>query len=319
MVKKNKVLIIKTGYSETLDKEVSYTSSLGDVLRTTVILHLFKDCHVTWLVDKNAFPLLYNNPHIDRILIYNLTSVLQLQSERFDTVVNFEKVPGICALSDSIKAWRRFGFRFNEVTGEADAYDFAEEARDISMDLEKKKTHKKIWQEALFEMLGHRWNNEGYILGYTPTNLPTFDVGLNWAVGKTYPTKAWPKSSWESLAKKLDSRYSYSWQEGLENIYAYIEWINSCRLLVTSDSLGVHIAIALKKDLVVMYGPTKMGEVFLYNLGKGILPTGQFACMPCFKSTCTNQKFCMEDVAPDQVMKEVELLLSTKTAIKTES
>ena len=102
-----KTLIIKTGYSETLDKNISYKSSLGDVLRTTVILHLLKDNHVTWLVDEHAFKLLHGNPYIDRILIYNLTSVLQLQRERFDTVINFEKVPGLCALADSVNAWRR--------------------------------------------------------------------------------------------------------------------------------------------------------------------------------------------------------------------
>ena len=34
---------------------------------------------------------------------------LQLQHERFDTVINLEKVPGVCALADSISAWRRHG------------------------------------------------------------------------------------------------------------------------------------------------------------------------------------------------------------------
>ena len=92
MKKKNKILIIKTGYSETLDQNISFKSSLGDVLRTTVILHLLKDNHVTWLVDKHAFKLLYRNPYIDKILIYDKTTALQLQTEKFDTVINFEKV-----------------------------------------------------------------------------------------------------------------------------------------------------------------------------------------------------------------------------------
>ena len=33
-----KVLILKTGHSETLDPEISQNASLGDVLRSTVIL-----------------------------------------------------------------------------------------------------------------------------------------------------------------------------------------------------------------------------------------------------------------------------------------
>ena len=95
-MQKEKVLIIKLGYSETLDGEIGKITSLGDVLRSTVLLHLYKNAHVTWLVDEKAFPLLKGNPYVHRILSYDLSSVLQLQSERFDTVINLEKVPGLC-------------------------------------------------------------------------------------------------------------------------------------------------------------------------------------------------------------------------------
>src|SRR5512145_2420575 len=129
-----KVLIIKLGYSETIDPEISRTSSLGDVLRTTVILYPFKDDHVTWLVDAAAYPLLEGNPFINRILIFDLASVLQLQKERFDTVINLEKVPGVCALADSVSAWRRYGFRFDEQRGEAEAYDGCEKVFSLCKD-----------------------------------------------------------------------------------------------------------------------------------------------------------------------------------------
>ena len=38
-----KILIIKLGFSETLDEEISRFSSLGDVLRTTPILPTLKE------------------------------------------------------------------------------------------------------------------------------------------------------------------------------------------------------------------------------------------------------------------------------------
>ena len=309
MLKKNKVLIIKTGYSETLDKQVSHTSSLGDVLRTTVILPLFKDDHVTWLVDEHALPLLYQNPLIDRILLHNLNSVLQLQSERFDTIINFEKTPGLCALSDSISAWRRFGFRFDVMSGESQAYDNAEEAHSISQDFIKKRSHTKTWQQALYEMLGCTWNNEKYILGYKPTSTIKYNIGLNWAVGKTYPTKAWPQTCWQELSKTLSSRYTCSFQEGLENVYHYIDWIGSCESLITSDSLGLHIALALGKKVLIFYGPTHPGEVHLYGLGKAVFPKEQLSCMPCLQPTCTNDRFCMELITVDQVIEEVNLMM----------
>ena len=78
-MERKKVLIIKLGHSETLDQEVSRKSSLGDVLRTTVILHALKNDDVAWLVDESAFSLLEGNPYIGRILVYDSASNIQLQ------------------------------------------------------------------------------------------------------------------------------------------------------------------------------------------------------------------------------------------------
>ena len=131
-------------------------------------------------------------------------------------------------------------------------------------------------------------------------------------IGKTYPTKAWSRSNWEQLTKKLDLQYSYSWQEGLECIYQYIDWINSCRLLVTSDSLGVHIGLALNKKIVVLYGATHPGEVYLYGHGKIVLPKPSFDCMPCLKPECSNERFCMDFISPDMVFEQIESMQASE-------
>ncbi len=212
-MERNKILIIKLGYSETLDPEIGEVSSLGDVLRSTVILHKFKKDHVTWLVDKKAYPLLEGNKYINRVLIFNLMTVLQLMSEKFDTVVNLEKVPGICALADSIKGWRRFGFRFDEVIGESQVYDRSEHVLEICKDIQIKKHHRDRWQQAIMEMVGGTWNKEEYLLGYKPKSKLQFDIGFNWAVGSKWPNKAWPKEYWERLEELLKGKASCSWQQ----------------------------------------------------------------------------------------------------------
>ena len=53
-----KVLIIKTGFSEFLDRGISTTVSLGDVLICTSLLHLYKQDEVTWVTDWMARRLL---------------------------------------------------------------------------------------------------------------------------------------------------------------------------------------------------------------------------------------------------------------------
>lgn len=307
-----KILIIKLGYSETLDNEVGITTSLGDVLRTTVVLHLFEKDHVTWLVDEKAYPLLENNEYIKRVLLYNLNSALQLQSERYDTVINFEKVPGVCALADRVNAWRRFGFRFDENRGEAQAYDNAENVYKICIDRELKKNSRISWQQFLIEMVGGKWENQEYILGYQPKSEIKYDIGLNWAVGSKWPNKAWPKPYWNKLVELIEKDYTYSWQQGMEDIRQYIEWINSCRLLVTTDSLGLHIALALKKNVIILYGPTHSGETYLYGRGKEIFPEVNYNCIPCLEPVCRQEKCCMLFISPERVKEEAGRVLNAR-------
>src|SRR3989338_1002667 len=244
--KKYKVLIIKIGYSETLNPEISDVTSFGDVLRTTVLLNLYKISYVSWLVDERAHPILKYNPYINRILIYNLTSVLQLKLEHFDVVINLEKVPGICALADQIVGWRRYGFRFDVKTGEAEACEGTETALSVCQDGEKKKAHNKYWQEHLFEMVGSKWKGEEYLFGYKSKSKVQYDIGLNYQVGNKWPTKAWPLGYWKEFEKLIAGEYSISWQEGLDDMEKYFDWIHSCRAIVTNDSFGLHLAIAMK-------------------------------------------------------------------------
>ena len=306
----SKILIIKLGYSETIDSGIGKITSLGDVLRTTVILYPFANDHVTWLVDEQAYPLLEGNPYIQRILCYDLTSVLQLQRERFDTVINLEKVPGVCALADSISAWRRYGFRFDEVHGVAEAYDGCEKVVSLCKDGDLKRTNHGSLQESLLQVVGAKWEGQEYILGYRPKNKEIFDVGLNWAVGSKWPNKAWPTGKWDELKQLLEGKYSYSMQQGMDDLHAYVDWINSCRTLVTNDSLGLHIALALKKKVVVLYGPTNHNETYFYGRGEVLLSNVASECIPCLESFCSQKTHCMEFITASSVMKSVDRLFS---------
>ena len=107
MKKINKVLIIKTGYSETLDQNISFKSSLGDVLRTTVILHLLKENHITWLVDKHAFKLLYGNPYIDKILIYDNSRLYSACRCWFSLLYFGHDIGKLYILNGGLKKWKQ--------------------------------------------------------------------------------------------------------------------------------------------------------------------------------------------------------------------
>ncbi len=307
-MKAEKVLIIKLGYSETLVGEISRKTSLGDVLRSTVLLNIFKDAHVTWLVDEKAIPLLKGNKGIARIMPYDLTTVLQLQAERFDTIVNLEKVAGICAFADSLSGWRRYGFRFDPETGSAKAYDGSQHVLEMCLNQSDKLANTRYWEEILFSMAGSKWSGEIPELGYKPSSEVVFDIGFNNHVGEKWPVKAWPAGYWEELEGLIGSRFTISWQKGLDSLEDYIEWINSCRMIVTNDSLGLHIAHTLGKKIVALFGPTLSNEVYVKN-GVKLLPEGRFDCLPCLSTVCVKNEPCMHYISPASVLKAVERLM----------
>lgn len=295
-----KILIMKLGYSETLDSEIARIPSLGDVLRTTPILWALKekypDSNITWLVDRQAEPLLRGNGLIDRILVWDEFVPFQLMKEKFDVLVNLEKIPGVCALSDIIDAWVKYGFRFDSVNGIYHAY---ERGLDFIDYIEKKKIGKSrdCWQKILIEMMGAKWKGQKYIIGYKPKSGETYDVGLNYTVGSKWPHKAMPIEKWQKLEKELAKEgYKVSWQQGADDLYEYIDWINSCGIIVSNDSLGLHIAFALNKKVIGLFGPTDSKEIYFYGKSKVVRSGEKCKYMPCYKIECISGKRCMEKI-----------------------
>ena len=310
-----RILVIKLGYSETLDSMLSLTTSLGDVLRTTVILNFFRKDRVDWLVDAQASPLLAGNKFISTVWSYNPAVLDALRAIPYDTVINFEKMPEICRFAASLSAKHFFGFLYNgsgyEVRG-AGKGNASSRLIKMSNDLVMKRRNRDCWQKILCAAIGKKWEGQGYILGYQPKSSGQWDVGFNWATSSKWMNKSWPMSSWKKLERMLAGHYSVSWQRGLNSLYEYIDWINSCRMIVTSDSLGLHLCLALNKDVIALFGPTSAREVHMYSCGTALLSDAPYDCMPCCKPVCSKKKQCMEYIAPERVYEHVKKRLPAR-------
>jgi heptosyltransferase-2 len=312
-----KILIIKLGYSETLDSEIGKTPSLGDVLRTTPILWALKEkyenSHITWLVSEQAEPLLHGNGFIDRILVWDEFVPFQLMREKYDVLINLEKIPGVAALSDMIDAWTKYGFRFEGVNGNYHAYERGLTFIDYIEDKKRTNRAKDFWQKVLIEIIGIEWKAQDYMIGYEPKKNITNDVGLNYKVGSKWPAKAMSENSWRLLSNKLiDAGFSISWQQGLEDLYAYMDWINSNRLIITQDSLGLHLAFAFKKEVIGLFGPTDAKEVHLYKGAEAINSKVECDLMPCYSPKCLNGSNCMDMINTDEIVESVRNIFRKK-------
>jgi heptosyltransferase-2 len=211
---------------------------------------------------------------------------------------------------DKISAWQRYGFRFDHVSHEAHAYDNADQALSMSRDIDFKRGQSKSWSAMLYEMIGRKYNHEPYVLGYHPMSREDCDIGLNHLVGGKFPIKRWPETNWRLLHETLAANYSVSWQQGMNNIDNYIEWISSCRLIVTNDSLGLHIALALGKRVVAMFGPTKASEVDDWDGLIKLSPEVSWECVPCLAASCHNSAgLCMAHISLDSVSDAIKQLM----------
>lgn len=302
---RKKVLIIKLGYCETLVNEKGFVPSLGDVFRHTVLLHHYEDYDVTWLTSESAAPLLKDNPLIKQLITFSPQTRETLRRRKFDEVLCLEKAETLCDLAKSIKAEKYLGFGWNHDAPHA--HPGAESAMDIA---NGKDAFLSI-QALLFQMVGDYWRGEKYVLGYKPKPLPKFDVGLNHMVGSKWPSKSWPMENWKKLEKLCKNHgLTVSWQEGQGDIYHYMDWINAGTSIVTCDSLGMHLGIAMSKKVVALFGPTPSESIYMY--GKGIILTADWACnnAPCMMDVCNKNGNCMAQITPRIVARTINNILN---------
>ncbi|MCB2191009.1 MAG: glycosyltransferase family 9 protein [Deltaproteobacteria bacterium] len=307
--------IIKLGLSETLDdadRGVGGPPSLGDVLRATPLLpalaELYPHNHLTWMTTPQAAPLLAGGPGIDRLITWDGGPEQAPKAQdlgAMDLVINLEKARSICDWADGIPAQKRLGFfrRNGQV-----ACREQDGNRRIMTYLAARRNGgpRQPWQSLLLEMAGASWLGQPYVLGDIATAEPAHDVGLNYAVGGKWPTKAMPQAMWQELAERLNAEgLTISWQRGHNDLRKYLNWIASCHLLVTHDSLGLHAALALGRRVVGLFGPTSAQEIHGYGLATFISANAGCPALPCYAECCAHERHCMEMMDLNQIRRAV--------------
>lgn len=165
-----------------------------------------------------------------------------------------------------------------------------------------------------------------------PADEPTKPV-LALCPGAAYgPAKRWPEEYFATLAAEKLSEGWDIWFFGskqdepvIENIrqsldapttsYAgkidlmqTIDLFSTVSSVVSNDSGLMHLAAALDKPVVAIYGSTS--PIFTPPLGlKAKVVQNKVSCSPCFKRTCPLEHFaCMREVTPNKVSKALEEL-----------
>lgn len=85
-----------------------------------------------------------------------------------------------------------------------------------------------------------------------------------------------------------------------EGIRRGICYENICDVVITGDSYGMHLAIALKKFVIAWFGLSSWVEIDLYDRGVKLIPEG-LECAPCWKKVCPYNLECIKMIDLDKI------------------
>jgi heptosyltransferase-2 len=113
------------------------------------------------------------------------------------------------------------------------------------------------------------------------------------------------------IAKDIEKRMHHSpvvFADPIVPLDVLMALIQSCSLVITNDTGPRHFAVALKKPVVVIMGPTDP-RYTNSNLEKTIVLREDLECSPCHLKICPRDHRCMTAITPDQVVQASEQLL----------
>ena len=93
-----------------------------------------------------------------------------------------------------------------------------------------------------------------------------------------------------------------------------VEWIRLSQLMVTNDTGPMHVAAALGKPVVALFGPTEPCRTGPYGQLDGVLQL-RLPCVPCMKAHCNYVRpfECLRAISPDAMVLAARKALSLPT------
>jgi len=322
----HKILIVKLG-------------ALGDVIRSTTLLvkyrKLYPNAHITWIT--HSPDILPHDGSIDEIAKFEYKNIFPLFSQEFDIAINLDKDKEACTLLSTVKAKKKYGFTLKD--GHLAGYNAAAERKIITglFDEDSKKNTESYPQE-IFDICELKFEKEEPVLNVNKVLVEKWHVlkqkskdkkiiGLNTGCGPRWLTRLWPDTYWQELIYNLQKAGYYpmvlggpdedaknrkfaeqtgAYYPGTFSLEEFIAITANCDVVVSAVSMMMHIAIGLKRPLVLFNNIFNKHEFEMY--GRGIIVEPTSGCDDFYGNTCTREQCCMNDLPVDTVFAAIQKL-----------
>lgn len=326
-----RILIIKLG-------------ALGDVVRTTCLLPTLKMqypvSHITWVSTNQGVSVLSGHPLIDCLVPVGSGTVLQ---QHYDIVLSLDKEPRSAALCNAIHSEDKRGIELSPYGTVVPIENRCLPYFMLGLDDDLKfRCNTKSYPELIHEAVGLDYARVPYRLypdrAYVEIAGRVFEarqrpiVGLNLGSGDAFVNKAPRREHWlEILGTLSGAGYSVAilggpkefsvgrWLDqklpstdiihtGCHNqMQQFIAFIQQCDVVVTGDTLALHVALAQDVPVVALFGPTCEQEIDLFGLGMKIV--SPVSCGPCYRHECDKSETCMDAIPADKILSAVRSVL----------
>lgn len=304
----------------------------------------YPGAHLTWVTEKSASALLANHESVDRVLTTSEFDLLQLSALEFDIALVIDKSLQASGILRRTQTDLIYGFRADPRTGAIlPATEAARELWQVGLSNHKKfylnqKPESQLVHEAL--ELGP-WRRDEYSFQFSASEQREISlrhaswsvqgrqtvVGINTGCSDVIEYKKLTIEAHRQLIARLKflSGYQVVLLGGREDELrnqriAYgsnaiqtptdrglrdgMMSVAACDVVVSGDSLGLHLAIGLKKWTVAWFGPTCAQEIDLYDRGVKVMTKA--TCGPCWKRQCNNNPMCYDLVDLDEIIAGIQ-------------
>jgi lipopolysaccharide heptosyltransferase II len=309
---------------------------------------------IFWWVDASLAPLLEGDPDLAGVIPFHRrrwasplrwgeawSSLRSIQGHRFDWVIDLQSL-----LRSGVVAWLAGGAL---TLGLDDAREGARAFYDFIVPRPSCHTHAVDWYLGVLPLLDvpvHRsftWLPERPEAAQAVREKwqPAAGRWIALQPGARWLNKRWPVEHFSALVRMLADRFkdvrfvvlgSQADRElgehirdavpgrcldltGRTTLPEMVEWTRLCELMVTNDTGPMHVAAALDKPVVALFGPTEPRRTGPYGQSDRVL-RHDLPCVPCMKDSCRyHQPFeCLRGIQPDRVASRVTQILENRTA-----
>ncbi len=293
---------------------------------------------ITWITRRESRPLLERNPYISEILDYGEDALLQLKVRAFDWVINLDAGKVSAALASAANGKQKDGFVLdpNGYVQPTNAAARAWLEMGVFDDLKRQGT--KTYQDMMADIIGLSGRPHRYVLQLTDEERergkaylqklgvdfarPT--IGLNTGAGRRWELKQWREEGYVELIERIEKKHPSQFillggpeererhkrlssrsrvpliDAGCDNtVRHFASLVGACDLVITGDTLAMHMSLALGRRTIVLFGPTSAVEIEMYGLGEKVVP--RMECLSCYKPKCDFVPNCMDLITTDMV------------------